>query len=435
MSAPGGELLAAPARLVRDMDAQRAHLPRVLASADDLLAFHSMPAHAHRPAMDARLGALRARLSASPQWCRWLRDAALSPWDLGGLDDLPAFPMVGRAEVGALWPDLVALDPVGPEAAGVVAVRSSGSTGEPISVPKDAYDAIHMWAALRFWCDALRVELPPRPRVALLCVLPGGLEYEADLPLLDDGRLVRISTARPRPLERLMAFAPHVLFTDPGGLHWLGGQGRVPASRILLTSAQHLPEEQFRRWSSVCPVVDYYATSEVGPIAWRCPSRPEALHVMHPDVWVESVGGELVVTRLRDSVLPLLRYRTGDRGEVDVGGCACGAGGAVIRGFVGRRCCWFALPAGGAVDAWQLAWLFKGHALADFRLTQTGASAFRLEVVGAEVPAVAELTGRLERALTVLGWASPEVQAAVVGSLPARGSKPEPFRVDRGSWA
>lgn len=441
----GGEPIAAPARILRDERLLLRHLPRVLASADDLLTFHRMHPDEARRALDARLGALRARLGASPWWGERLRSLSLSPADLGSLDDLPGFPTIGRGDIGERWVDLLGFESAGrggeagggssgapdwgadAEADGIVAVRSSGSTGEPITVPKDSYDAVHMWAALRFWCRALGVVLPPRPRVALLCALPGGLEYVADLPLFDDGHLERIATVRPRAAERLSAFAPDVLFSDPAGLHWLESAAPHVAPRIILSSAQHLPEEQYLRLSGSCPVVDYYATSEVGPIAWRCPTHRGALHVMHPDVWVQSVDGELVVTRLRDSALPLLRLRTGDSGDVDADGCPCGAGGAVIRNFQGRRQCWFHRPDGGRADAWQLAWIFKGFALADFRLTQIAPAGFLLEVAG-HPTGLAELSARLERALVVMGWVAPIVSATTTARIAVVGSKPEPFR-------
>src|SRR6185503_5752966 len=100
------------------------------------------------------------------------------------------------------------------------------------------------------------------------------------------------------------------------------------------------------------PIINYYATTELGPIAWECLREPGRFHILHPDVFVESLEGELVVTRLRDSVLPLLRYRTGDRGQVVDEACACGLRGPSILGFLGREPCWFVRPDVERVDAW-----------------------------------------------------------------------------------
>src|SRR6185369_1121295 len=101
-----------------------------------------------------------------------------------------------------------------------------------------------------------------------------------------------------------------------------------------------------------------------------------------PEVWVEAVEGELVVTRLRPSVLPVLRYRTGDAGEVRADACACGYHGLTITGLTGRSACLFHRPDGVEVDAWRLAVVLKYSRLRGFRLTQDGPESFRLEVAG-----------------------------------------------------
>jgi phenylacetate-CoA ligase len=163
-------------------------------------------------------------------------------------------------------------------------------------------------------------------------------------------------------------------------------------------------------------------------MAWECLEAPGRFHVLLPDVWLESVGGELVVTRLRPGVFPLLRYRTGDSGSVVPEDCRCGYRGLSVVGFNGRRACAFLTPEGESRDAWQLAWLFKHYPLADFRLTQRAPSRFALEVVGAGPLDLASLRARLAAALALLGFPEPELSVRVAAALEARGDKPEPFR-------
>jgi phenylacetate-CoA ligase len=418
--APGAQPLAPPARIRRGTAWQRAYAARAARTIDDLRRFAALdPDHARR-ALDGRLGPLRAALLASPHWRRVLREAALAPSDLRTLDDLAAFPSLDRDTLRACWADLP-----GRIDADAVVVASSGTTGDPVPVIKDGWDTLHMWSVLRFFVAHLGIALPRRPRVVLLCALPGGLEYSARLPLVDDGALHRISTVRPRPLERLRRAAPSVVCSDPAGLHWLAAQADPPRPALILTSAQRFAPAQ--RASFTVPVVNYYATTETGPIAWECLARPERFHVLVPDVFVDSVAGELVVTRLRPGALPLLRYRTGDRGAVSAGVCACGWRGWTITGFTGRRACDYVTPDGRRVDAWSLAWLFKHVPLRSFRLTQVAPSAFELLVDG-EAP-LEPLAARVEHALRVLGWRAPAVAPRRVDSLAAAGDKPEPFAV------
>lgn len=425
MNAP----VAAPARLRHDYDNLRALNPGVLESARLLAEPLPDDEAKARAALAPRLEILRAQMLGSPLWLRRLMQHGLSPRDLRELADLRHFPAMTRADLRDFAADLPALDPSSEAARQCVLVKSSGSTGEPVGVLKDLPDSVHMWAVLRFWLAELGVKLPDQPRVALLCALPGGLEYQSRLPALNDGLLTRISTVRPDPLARLIAADPQVLFTDPAGLHWLNAQPSVPRPRMILTSAQHCPDELrsaiAARTGAV--VVDYYSTTETGAIAWRCLREPANWHVLTPEVWVEPDRGELVVTRLRPSVLPLIRYRTGDCGTVAFGRCACGRAGWSIGNFQGRRACWFHAPNGGKADAWQLAWLFKYHNLSDFRLTQTGAQDFQLELAG-DVTGQDDLVAKLGAALTNMGWPNPRVTATRVAAIPQRGDKPEPFR-------
>lgn len=427
MSRPAGPApLQAPARIARRTVSQRALAPQVEQAAAELLRWSRGPGPAHGE-LHGRLRAVAATLLDSPWYRESLRAAGLSPRDLGSLDDLRHFPVLERETLAERGGDLLALPAGDPREAELVLVRSSGSTGEPVSVPRLRLDLLHMWAVLRFFLRRLDVSLPDRPRVVLLCPLPGGLEYSVRLPLLGEGALHRLSLQRPRPLERLRRARPAVLFSDPEGLHWLAGQPGAPRPRLLLTSASHFGAAQRAALAATqpAPVVNYYSTTETGPIAWECLQSTGLFHVLLPDVWVESAAGQLLVTRLRPGAWPLLRYRTGDAGQVREGRCACGFEGPSLTGFDGRRACLFERPDGGAVDAWQLAWLFKHQALRGFRLSQTAPACFRLELAASEdaMPAVAAL---VVAALERLGWTAPEVELGPLA--PAPGEKPEPFR-------
>jgi phenylacetate-CoA ligase len=437
-------MLAPAARIVRKTGSQRSLLGRRDAT---VAAWRELAATADeaqaRAAVAARLPLLAARMWRSPYWCDVLRRAALSPRDLDSLEALAAFPALERGTLGEAdaGDALAALAP-GDEA---VFVRSSGTTGDPVRVLKDRWDSLVMWAALGYWLEVAGVaaRLPARPRVVLLDALPGGLEYSVRLRLVGDGggALHRISLARgeARAVDRLRRVGPAVVFSDPEGLHaYARAAASVPAPILLLTSAQRFAPEARARCA--IPTINYYATTETGPIAWECLHAPDRFHVLAPEVWVESVGGELLVTRLRDSVLPLCRYRTGDAGSVErepaATGCGgCGFHGWSIVGFRGRSACTFVTPAPARreVDAWSLAWLFKHHALRSFRLTQTAPEAFTLRFDGA--PAAAPpLAAALADALVQLGWNRAtlrlDVRAAPDATSASAALKPAPFARD-----
>jgi phenylacetate-CoA ligase len=410
----------------RGVRGQEQHVARLRSATRDLSRFARMsrPAEA-RASLEARLAALRLSLWRSPFYCAALRRCGLSPRDLLTLDDLRHFPLLNRDTLADAFAGIPALPKKG-AIPRLLVDRSSGSTGRPLTVLKEDYDTVHMWAVLRFWMRWLGRRLPARPRVALLCSLPHGVEYRTPLPALGGGTLVRISLARPDPAGRLGRFRPHVVFSDPAGLHWLAVQTHPPRPRLLLSSAMHLSpglRGRVERTLGV-PVLNYYSSSETGPLAWECLEAPGRFHVLLPDAWVESVDGELVVTRLRESVLPLVRYRTGDRGRVFSDTCRCGYRGFSIHGLAGRSACVFHTPAGRDVDAWQLAWVFQHEPLDGFRLRQEGPEEFRLETTGETGE---RLVPRLRATLVSLGWREPRIESRRVTRESLAVAKPEPF--------
>ena len=420
MTVVGPEVVARPARFRTDPHSQAALLPRILETIERLRRFCHLEEAVSRGAHAALLPALGQLLFRSPYYVERLSREGFSPYDLAELEDLQCFPSLDRQTLAEEADEIALLDREDPDR---VVVWSSGSTGAPVAVYRDRYECVHMWGVIRFWAEQLTVSIPNQPTVVLLCTLPGGLEYEAPLPLFYEGALTRVSTVLPRARQRLEALRPAVISTDPAGLHWLLDGGRMESPKLLLSSAQYLSPAL--RSQCETPVLNYYATTETGPIAWECLTEAGRFHVLSPDVWVESVDRELLVTRLRGDTLPLLRYRTGDTGEVCYAVCACGVSGWVIEDFSGRHTVSFQRPDGSAADAWQLAWLFKGYDLSDFHLRQLGVASFELTLVGET--GGSDLEVRLRDALRNMGWGAVGITVRSLSSLPRQGAKPAPF--------
>ena len=100
-----------------------------------------------------------------------------------------------------------------------------------------------------------------------------------------------------------------------------------------------------------CPVYVQYGAEEFGPIAYECPDG--GLHVMAENVYVEveepvdSAGkGNLLITSLRNSVMPLIRYRLGDVGMLSENKCSCGRGLPMLKEISGRSVDYIKTPDG-----------------------------------------------------------------------------------------
>jgi phenylacetate-CoA ligase len=97
--------------------------------------------------------------------------------------------------------------------------------------------------------------------------------------------------------------------------------------------------------------VSFYGLSEMfGPgVAAECLEERDGLHVHEDHFLVEIMDpatrrplppgteGELVFTSLSAQAMPLIRYRTGDIGTLDIARCGCGRTTARLKGLRGRR--------------------------------------------------------------------------------------------------
>jgi phenylacetate-CoA ligase len=224
---------------------------------------------------------------------------------------------------------------------------SSGSTGEPFRV----YYEARAWARLKYLVK-LRARyacgVRPIDRLALLDAGP------ADAPgHFRRRRWTRISVLQPpeQVAAALLAFAPDVIYGLPSALLEAGRvlehQGARLRLRAVFTSGELLHGAARTSLQGVyrAPIFDVYGTSETKEIAWEC--RAGRMHLNQDVVHVEvvddagrnvaaGVEGDLVATTLINRAMPLLRYRTGDRGALLSERCSCGCALPLFGVVTGR---------------------------------------------------------------------------------------------------
>jgi phenylacetate-CoA ligase len=232
--------------------------------------------------------------------------------------------------------------------AGWYSSTSSGSTGEPFRV----YYEPRAWARLKYLVK-LRARhacgVRPTDRVALLDASPAPDRTR----LLWGHRWTRISVLQPASAVAgaLRDFAPDVVYGLPSALletgRLLQPQGdRIPV-RAVFTSGELLQcaLREMLVNAFQAPVHDVYGTSETKEIAWQCAHG--RMHLNADVVRLEVVDdfgrslaagieGDLVATVLVNRAMPLLRYRTGDRGTLLSGTCTCGCALPLLGVVTGR---------------------------------------------------------------------------------------------------
>jgi phenylacetate-CoA ligase len=131
---------------------------------------------------------------------------------------------------------------------------------------------------------------------------------------------------------------------------------RPPPLKGVFTTAERLFPQQRELLEDVfgCRVYDCYGSSEVQNIATECSHG--SIHVNTDFVVVEVDRSEtaagpapLLVTSLKNRVMPFLRYRNEDWGELADGECTCGSGFPLMSLNVARVSDNFRLPGGRVV--------------------------------------------------------------------------------------
>ena len=310
--------------------------------------------------------------------------------------------------------------------------RSSGSSGEPFRV----YYNARAWAMLKYLVKmrarrAMGMRL--LDRVAILDAIEPGDEGHSLLERA--GRLRRISAFRP-PAEiaaMLAAYAPVEIYALPSALLEVArvcdaDAPRVRAQRIF-TSGELLTGTARQAIAAAFggTLSDIYGTSETKEIAWECAagSRHVNADVVHVEILGDDgacapagVEGEIVVTVLVNRAMPLIRYRTGDRGSLLTTRCECGRASPLLGVVSGREADVLELSDGSTLSPYLLTMALEPiTGLAQYQLVQVERDLVRVSVVaerGRDGAALErEIVAALRRALP----AGVRVETALVDRL------------------
>ena len=348
---------------------------RVMSTYRQLLATETMPPERLR---ELQLDKLRKVLFFADRWVPFYRErfaqAGLVPEDVRSLSDLSAIPPLTREDLVEQLPRLidrrqraafqraVKTDrrgqpiPFAPFRRNrLVRNTTSGSTGTPAVTFEDGSTSALSWATelrCKQWFGVgpgarearlkrvANEETPPWLQVKMRQYLWNQLP----LPGLN-----LVEADHRENLSRISRFQPQVLWGCTTTLVRMAefvqqrGQ-RLPFypkliitwSEPLLVHEKALLEETFQ-----CPAANIYGGREVGHLGATCPegvlhSNQESFFLDTGRPYSEDCPGELMVTTLFETPLPLIRYQMGDLAELGSQTCSCGRTLQTIRRLSGR---------------------------------------------------------------------------------------------------
>jgi phenylacetate-CoA ligase len=187
---------------------------------------------------------------------------------------------------------------------------------------------------------------------------------------------------------------PEIMYGYASALYLLGRYlekaGWRPSwtMKAVFTTAEPLLDFQRRTISSVfrCPTAVEYGARDAGNLAGECPDG--RLHIPAECTLIETEGhtpedlGEIIVTNLYSPAMPLIRYRTGDMGELDDRPCPCGRSLPVLKRVEGRRTDFLVTPDGRVLHALGVIYVLREVAsVREFQIIQEAVDRVRVEVV------------------------------------------------------
>jgi phenylacetate-coenzyme A ligase PaaK-like adenylate-forming protein len=274
--------------------------------------------------------------------------------------------------------------------------RSSGSSGEPFRVYYDA----RAWSMLKYLVKARSrraAGMRWTDSVAILDAISEASEGRAALERAARVRRISVFRAPAEMAAMLAAYQPAAVYGLPSALleiaHAIENGAPPVRTRRIFTSGELLTGHARRSIAAAfgASLYDVYGTSETKEIAWECAAGSR--HVSADVVQIEildhrdapvPVGteGEIVVTLLVNRAMPLLRYRTGDRGALLSAACSCGRATPLLGVVSGRTADTLEFQDGTTRSPYQLTMALEQiPGLAQYQITQEERGLLRVKVV------------------------------------------------------
>lgn len=327
---------------------------------------------------------------------RLLDEHELPPHRIQTMEDYRRIPPLTRELLRANFSDLTAQRV---RLGRVQRLSSGGSTGAPVTLLVDTSVGVdiavrhraHRWfgaepgaSEVVLWGSPIELGRQDRVRSFRDWLLNSTLISAFDLS----------EAALARDVEVIARRRPDIMYGYASALYLLAGYleriGWRPNWKLkaVFTTAESLLDFQRRTIRSVfgCPAAVEYGARDAGSLAHECPDG--RLHIPAECTVIETEGhtpeglGEILVTNLYSPAMPIIRYRTGDMGELDDRPCTCGRSLPVLRRVEGRRTDFLVTPGGRILHALGVIYVLREVAsVREFQVIQETVTQVRVDVV------------------------------------------------------
>jgi len=259
-----------------------------------------------------------------------------------------------------------------------------------------------------------------------MCLPGGGMSSAARLQLIQDNQATVVCCTPTYALRLAEVAVEEGVELSSSSVRMLivAGEpgGSLPAVREAIETA----------WGA--RVIDHWGMTELGPMAVECAESPGGMHILESECIAEVVDaetlspvtageqGELLITTLRRTGSPVVRYRTGDLVVADPHPCDCGRKLLRLRGGILGRADDMITVRGNNVFPSSIEAVIRGvHGVAEFRVvvdSERAMDRLRVEVEVVEGVAEALVTEGVAGAIRGTFSFGADVHAVATGELP-----------------
>lgn len=197
-------------------------------------------------------------------------------------------------------------------------------------------------------------------------------------------------------IDKLRDFQPDYIDAYPSSIYILAkymidhGISGLGITKGITTSAETLFNEQRAIIEKVfgVKVFDQYGSAEMSIFVGQCSEGVYHIHsdygimeLIKEDGTTASIGeeGEIVCTSFINSVMPLVRYRIGDRGMLSKESCSCGLKFPIMKSLLGRMDDIIETPDGRKIG--RLSPVLKGFPIQEAQYVQSEKNSVTVRIV------------------------------------------------------
>ena len=285
---------------------------------------------------------------------------------------------------------LVEMVPLNSNLERLIINSTSGTTGHPIKIPNHpsviaCYSPMTLFALKQ---HGVKPEFTHENTACLLlCSQQNTAVYSTITPMLNGTGFAKLnlnSKSWKKESDResyIKEFQPEFFSGDPISYIDFLNLGIHSKPKAFISTAMELSDELAnslkKKFNSA--VIDFFSSNETGPLFYKC--KAGEFHLLPTDTFLEVVDdfgntlgegkyGEITITQFRNPYLPLLRYRTGDFGELDFSICNCGDSQIKIKKISSRKPILFQNMKNSIVNTVDIVRVMKLHPILQFQFIQ-----------------------------------------------------------------